>query len=140
MEDAYKYKRSCGIKRDVVSVFCFLEEIVMRNIGYGKYAYGKGSFEVSIPYNEMLEFLNAKSLNGFNPFENITFDTHSFNLEKEFIYENESLLYKKFYESAHDILLKFEEDGKINLNEATKYFDSEENKKIIMEKVKICLK
>lgn len=140
IEDAYKYKRSCGIKREVVKVFNFPEELVVRNIGIGKYAYGKYCFEVAIPFNEMINYLNAQSISELKQYEKILFDINNIQLEEEYIYEYESLEYKKFYESMQDILLELEEDGKLNLNLAQKYFDSEENRKIILEKIKVSLK
>lgn len=134
IEDAYKYKRSCGIKRDIVMAFNFPEEFVIRNVGIGKYAYGKYCFEVAIPFNEMVNYLNAKPLSELKQFEKILFDINSIQLEEQYIYEYESLEYKNFYESMKDIILEFEEDGKLNLNEATKYFDDDENKKRLVDK------
>lgn len=135
-EDAFIYSKYLDCEEKYVNVFLFPEELVIKNIGLANV---RGEFfplEVAISSKEIKELFNLESVKYDNPLEALYVKNSGIYLGEEEITQEKSFSYKVFNTMLNGILSNFYENEEFSLRKAKTFIDDENNRKMLVEKVK----
>ena len=135
-EDAFTYSKYLDEAEKYVNVFCVPEELVINNLGFSNI---RGEFfplEVAISSKEIAQAFNLTSVNSNSCFETLNIKDSNFYISEEEMIQEKGFSYKVFSSMLNDILAGFYENEEFSLERAKIYLDDENNRKMLVEKVK----
>lgn len=135
-EDAFTYSKYLDIPEKYVNVFAVRDKLVLDNIGFANV---RGEFfplEVAISSEELAHALHLFPLGKDNRYESLYIKDSRFYFGEKEITEHKSASYLIFNTMLNDILAKFYENEEFSLEKAKMYLDDENNRKMLLQKVK----
>lgn len=135
-KDAFVFSKYLDSEEKYVNAFSVPEKLVLNNLGFANVREEFFPLEVAISSKEIKETFNLESVNGDKPLEALYVKDSSFYLGEEQMAKETNLSYNIFSTMLNDILSSFYVNEEFSLVEAKRYLDDENNRKMLVEKVK----